>query len=171
MRALKFVAATFGVLVPLLVAAGEESANTQPTITLQRFGCYGTCPIYSVSIDAQGAVRFVGEKFVQFTGAHDSSVSTERYARLARAALALSALKDDYSPEHGCKRYVTDAPSLTVSLQSASLDKHVRVYLGCDDDTVRADIDKIRDVAELIDDTANTKQWIGDPSRRSDGHR
>jgi len=171
MRALKFVAATFGVLVPLLAAAGEDAANTQPTIKLQRFGCYGTCPIYSVSIDAQGTVHFVGEKFVEFMGAHDSSISTEQYARLARAAQVLTALKDDYSPEHGCKRYVTDAPSVTVSLQSASLDKHVRVYLGCDDDTVRADIAKVGDLVKLIDETADTKQWIGDPSRRSDTHR
>jgi hypothetical protein len=170
MRAQKFVAATFGVLVPLLVIAGEDAANTQPTITLQRFGCYGTCPIYTVSIDAQGNVHFVGEKFVEFTGEHDSSISTERYARLARAAQVLTTLKDDYSPEHGCKRYVTDAPSVTVSLQSAGLDKHVRVYLGCDDDTVGAEIAKLGEVVELIDETANTKQWIGDPSRRADAH-
>jgi len=171
MRALKFVAATFGALVPLLTTAGEDAANTQPTIKLQRFGCYGTCPIYSVSIDAQGTVHFFGDKFVEFTGAHDSSISNEQYARLARAAQVLSTLKDDYSPEHGCKRYVTDAPSVTVSLQSASLDKHVRVYLGCDDDTVRADIAKLGEVVELIEQTANTRQWVGDPSRRSDTHR
>jgi len=29
----------------------------------------------------------------------------------------------------------------------------------------------VGDLVKLIDETADTKQWIGDPSRRSDTHR
>jgi hypothetical protein len=39
-------------------------------IKLQRTMCYGTCPVYSVTVDKEGNVNYYGEMFVYKRGEH-----------------------------------------------------------------------------------------------------
>ena len=45
-------------------------ANGADMITLQRTGCYGTCPIYEVSIFGNGIVSYEGKGFTAHQGKH-----------------------------------------------------------------------------------------------------
>ncbi len=53
-------------LVAVLPAAAQE--NSQPVITLERTACFGACPVYTLSIYADGTVVYNGERFVDVEG-------------------------------------------------------------------------------------------------------
>jgi hypothetical protein len=60
-------------LVSLLIihSSGEESVKTMDRdieITLERGMCFGTCPVYSVSLFGNGPVLWKGEKYVAVMG-------------------------------------------------------------------------------------------------------
>ena len=43
-------------------------------ITLQRTACFGACPVYTVSIYADGTVAYNGERFVEVEGTQTGSI-------------------------------------------------------------------------------------------------
>ena len=47
--------------------AGQPTADSAARITLERGPCFGTCPVYSVTLDGSGAVLFEGRRFVADT--------------------------------------------------------------------------------------------------------
>jgi Domain of unknown function (DUF6438) len=67
----------------LLIALTLECACTavaqqpEPLVTLRRTACYGTCPVYSLEIFADGFIRYVGVNFVQYTGERRAVVAQE----------------------------------------------------------------------------------------------
>ena len=58
--------------------AGQARADSALRITLQRGPCFGTCPVYSVTLDSSGAVLFEGRRFVADTGISTGSVPRPR---------------------------------------------------------------------------------------------
>ena len=47
-------------------------------MSLERGPCFGTCPVYKVTIERTGAVRFEGKRFVADTGVSTGTVSPAR---------------------------------------------------------------------------------------------
>lgn len=47
------------------------------SITLERTGCLGGCPIYKVEIKSNGNVVYVGERFVDLEGVHTWDIESE----------------------------------------------------------------------------------------------
>jgi hypothetical protein len=60
------------------------SADT--VIRLERSGCYGECPQYSLEVLADGRVTFVGEQDVAAIGARTRTIDPESVAFLLRVA-------------------------------------------------------------------------------------
>jgi hypothetical protein len=54
-------------------------------LTLQRGPCYGTCPVYQVSVSALGVVTWLGEMFVECTGPASWQLPGSRVAQIERA--------------------------------------------------------------------------------------
>lgn len=44
------------------------------TITLERTACYGTCPIYTFTLNNDGTATYTGKKFVERIGDYSTSV-------------------------------------------------------------------------------------------------
>ena len=57
------VRVAFAVIIGLaaVVAAQEPDPPPDALIRLQRTSCFGSCPIYTVTIDARGTVTYEGE--------------------------------------------------------------------------------------------------------------
>jgi Domain of unknown function (DUF6438) len=54
------------------------------SITLRRGPCFGTCPMYEVTLAADGAATWYGERFVDRLGRHQGQVDVNDFGRLAR---------------------------------------------------------------------------------------
>ncbi len=139
-------------------AHSEAEAHNAPlvdrgvTITLERMGCFGTCPAYKVRIDGDGNVTYKGASFVAEVGERHGKVSREDVAALLRAfeAAGFESLHDDYSVA------ATDLPSHIVTLTRNGRTKIVRDYGG-----IMVGMPKtVEDIELQIDRVANTRQWV-----------
>ena len=82
-------------------------------IKLERTGCFGMCPAYSIEIRGDGSVTFNGGSFSLISGVHRESISSTAVANLVnefRRADYFS-LKDKYVTN------VTDMPRYTTSIE------------------------------------------------------
>jgi hypothetical protein len=114
--------------------AGAARADSAVRITLERGPCFGTCPVYSVTLDGSGAVLFEGRRFVA-----DSGISTGRVprARIDSLVAELTArgyfdFADRYvAGEPGCVQYATDLPSVITGVQAGGRRKRIEHDHGC----------------------------------------
>jgi hypothetical protein len=124
--------------------------NGDIVASLSRGGCYGDCPIYTVTLHRDGTVDYDGEQYVKVTGkqtGHVDATAIEKLeAQFAKAGFA--DLKDAYS-EEDC----TDLPGATLTFHG----KTVNHYFG-DRSAPRV----LFDLETAIDESAQSEQWVGD---------
>jgi hypothetical protein len=137
--------------------AAPESGN-QDGVTLERGPCFGTCPVYSVTIARTGAIRFEGRRFVADSGLSTASVPRERVDSLLAELEAggYFDLADSYrSGDAVCTRYATDLPTVITEVRSRGRVKRVEHDRGC------ADAPKaLSDLEARIDEVAGVSRWI-----------
>lgn len=84
----------------------DEYQTVITSITLRRGPCFGACPIYEVTLAADGAATWYGERFADRLGRHQGQVDVHDFGRLARFMLRAGFL--DWEPEY--LGSVTDLP-------------------------------------------------------------
>jgi len=121
-------------------------------VTLQRGACFGTCPIYRVSIASDGTVSYDGQRFVRVTGHRTRKISQKKVRQLYHAFMRADffALNDAYVAR------VTDLPTYKLSLIAKGRRKTVRDYGGHRIGMPRS----VTDLERLVDETAGTKAWV-----------
>ena len=146
--------------------AVEASARPAPEagadsdgVTLERGPCFGTCPVYTLTLDRAGGVRFEGRRFVADTGVSTGMVPGERVDSLF-AELKTSGyfgFADSYrSGDPGCERYATDLPTVITEVRLGGRTKRIEHDRGC--------VDAPRALSELetrIDEVAEVRRWVG----------
>ena len=125
--------ATMGTDKPMAIEGDSISYETGP--------CFGTCPVYTVTIRPDGTGTFEGKRFTAVTGTRDFTASPAAYRRFA-AALAPYRPKDAetlYQPGGAnCPNAPTDMPSVDVRWSEASGGaRHLGYYYGCGDAAMR----------------------------------
>ena len=126
-------------------------------IQLRRTSCYGTCPIYTVSIDARGRVTYEGEKFVRVVGHQTAAIEPSTVAKLLTRAESIHFfdLRNAYryieNPD-GSTSTVTDLPTTIVTITTSGRTKTVEDYVGAPD--------ALREFERAIDEAAGTKRWV-----------
>ncbi len=138
-------------------AAAEQS--TGPVATLERTPCFGTCPVYEVSIFRDGTVKFVGKQHVRQQGAATASISPGAVDSLV--ADLESAGYFDFAGDYvmdapGCGPYATDSPTVTTSLSAGGRTKRIRHDYGCSGAPP-----ELRPLEQRIDEVAGTSRWTG----------
>jgi Domain of unknown function (DUF6438) len=136
-------------------------------ITLERTVCLGFCPVYKLTITADGAVVFEGHQFVKQKGATiKSAISRERLKQLMAEfdRVKFFSLEDDYmNNPRVCAEYRTDNPSAFTSIRIDGKSKTVRHYHGCGGPKVPKEITELEN---KIDEIVNTAQWLPDKKGR-----
>jgi Domain of unknown function (DUF6438) len=135
----------------------EAASSATTMVTLERGSCYGTCPVYRVSLNGEGRVDFVGTRFVSHEGADTSRVAPDQVGRLVDSldAAGYFALADQYVPDSpACGRYATDAPTVTTSVRANGRSKTVRHDHGCAGAPAA-----LAGMERLIDSVAGTARW------------
>jgi hypothetical protein len=150
-------------------AHGAPMSNAAPPqqpdpvlASLERTACFGTCPVYKLTIRADGRVDYHGEHFVKRKGDATGQLKPAQLAALrnAFARADYGKLADTY--DHVS---VTDAPSAITSFTDGAVTKTIRHYLG--DETAPAELEKLED---RIDQLVGIAQWIGTDKER-EAHR
>lgn len=130
-----------------------------PVITLERTPCYGGCPIYRVELHADGAVRFVGERFTKVTGEATGRVPADSVKALMAAfeAAKFTTLPDTLTfGSPACPERITDLPSAIVTLTKDGRTKRVIHQGGC-----RGAPPALDALEKRIDAVTGTERWIG----------
>lgn len=139
-------------------------------MTLQRTGCYGTCPDYKVTIEGNGRVvfetrplldptdvanvhrAFSNESGIRVSGTFETTITPEAVAELLEKfkEARFFSLQDEYRSD------VTDNPTYIVSIDTGHRQKSVVDYVG-----KRAGMPKsVTALQDAIDAAAQTDRWI-----------
>ncbi len=134
----------------------QAPASTEPQdfVELSRSGCYGTCPIYTVRISANGDVAWKGRMFVNATGERRAAIKAED----ARALLEQFRTPQFWSLCSSYARSITDSSTIETHVEIGGQSKTVANYA----DSAPAWVANLEDA---IDDAANTHQWRHGDSR------
>src|SRR5689334_2608812 len=137
-----------------LAAAGYPQAVPDDfSVTLGRTTCFGECPDYSVTIDAQGLVRYEGRKFVRVEGIQTDHIPVARVAALFAQIqrIRFFDLNESYRTIHtpDGEISVTDLPKTMVSVTYGGRSKQILDYLGAPE--------PLKQLEKEIDALARTK--------------
>lgn len=144
--------------VPDTSAATPSVVPAFTRVTLERKPCFGTCPVYRVSVAGDGAVAFEGLGYVDSIGSFTGRIDADRVAALARLfeEQGYFALDDKYAyGEPSCPSYATDAPTVITSVTIGNRSKRVEHDLGCAGVPQR-----LSDLESRIDEIVGTSRWI-----------
>jgi hypothetical protein len=142
----------------LLLILGTAVATAQDTtasgeITLERTPCFGTCPVYTVTIREDGTVIYNGENHVTVTGEQTSSIQPES------AAALFAAFEDagyfDWDEAYDTQT-VTDLPTIITSVTRNGETHQITRYAG-DQSAPLA----LAFLEYMVDELAYTQQWTG----------
>ena len=139
--------------------APQSSPAPAGHISLERRPCFGTCPVYTVTLERSGAVIFQGRRFVADTGGFTGSIPAARADSLFREldAAGWFALADRYGMgEPGCERFATDLPSVVTEVRMDGRSKRVEHDYGCT--TAPA---KLEALERRIDEVVGVGRWTG----------
>ena len=115
----------FGVIAILLIlsCSGNRPIPGKSSITYNRTACYGTCPIYQMSIGGNGKAVFVGERFTEKIGTWEKQLDKQTCRELFDLFSSVS--WDSMSSEYPA--FVSDVPSTIFHYRHRSIDKEVVV--------------------------------------------
>lgn len=141
--------------------AGETGATANPPgfrkLTLERTACFGACPVYRVTIHADGRVEYEGTQWVEVRGKREGRADPESLAELreALAGLELEAKHYQYG-KPACGQFMTDMPGARITIVRPAGEQRYSFNEGC-----TATPDELKRLAERIDRAARTGRWIG----------
>lgn len=116
--------------------------------------CFGACPVFAFTVQANGDGSFEGKRSTQTGGTKSFKLTRAQFDAFA-AALAPYRPKPGtdrrYSHgEKGCERAATDMPSAEISWTGPGGKSSLSYYFGCDMETNRAMADAIGNAPDLI---------------------
>lgn len=133
------------------VTPPEIRPDSKVTITLERSGCFGSCPSYTVRVSTDG-ISFEGRGNVAAMGTHREKADADAVRLLARRFVAA----DFYSMDPAYRAGVTDNPTYVLSIDVDGQAKRVVDYVGSWVGMPAV----ISDLEKAVDDFARTQRWI-----------
>ena len=119
---------------PAVQQPGEATVAARPAISLERTPCFGSCPVYTISVSPSGQVTFEGRAHVRRLGIVTGRIPKEQVdallVELERAGYFGFASRYAAS-EPACGRYVTDLPSAISSATVGGRTKRIEHDHGC----------------------------------------
>ena len=129
-------------------AAGKSGV----LVSLERTACYGTCPIYTVTVLGDGTVLWEGRRFVKVTGKAKAKLSEAKLTALEDAFKEADffSLADTY-----VQYDMTDQPSAITQFDDGKRKKSIRHYHGD-----RRAPPALSELENKIDQIIGTVRWI-----------
>ena len=141
--------------ITLVVTADEPAAaeNGQIMISLDRGMCFGTCPVYTVTLYENGTVHWNGEMYVDVVGEASAEIDPEEVRNLSAyiEGRGFFTFNDTYVSYD-----ITDLPWATLTVSNGTSFKQVEHYHGDHSAPV-----VLHNLEDAVDVAANTSVWIG----------
>jgi hypothetical protein len=147
-------------MIPKAIFVGQRTNGSDDQITLERTACFGTCPVYKLTIKSDGSVTFDGERFTKTVGTATGKINSTNFRALVSEFEKIDyfSLADAYTPgTKQCPRMITDLPSANTSIHLNGREKSVSHYRGCGSEGV---LQKLTALEDKIDELAGTEKWI-----------
>lgn len=138
----------------LFTAEKCEQVNTEQyqypaesSISMEKTGCYGSCPIYTITIHADGRAEYNGRRFVKKEGAYRKTFSPKQTNALFQAfdSAGLHSYQDEYTAP------VTDLPYTYLSWVHEGRTKKITLYYDFPE--------KLDGLAKLVASFAESEGW------------
>lgn len=137
----RFGKSSFGMLAfSALIASCSQSDQGviqgepgNPVITLSEGPCFGTCPIYDMTLRPNGTFSLYGERFVKETGPQEGSIGVDAWteATAALEAAGFWTAEPIQTPEN-LQNCQTDAPTARVTSRTEDGREKTLIYdAGC----------------------------------------
>jgi len=166
------------VLVALALTACRPTLTATPaslaradSLVLDRSPCFGRCPVYRLSLHADGSVMFTPLPPSDTTRTASDSILPTQFEGLLHEAerIGFFGLPPIILDDHTfCPVAATDHPTATVTVFRADSVNRVVDYQGCragNDTSVVARLEALRHFESAIDSVAGSERWIR-PARR-----
>lgn len=127
-------------------------------ITLNRWGCYGRCPVYQIEIHGDGTVLYDGKFNVARKGKHTKKISHASLVKL----VDVFRNADYFSLSESYHSAVTDNPTYVSSISFDGVSKSVTDYAG----RYVGMPQSVSDVEAAIDQLSGACGWIGSTCKR-----
>jgi hypothetical protein len=142
----------------------QSNVPPDTVITLERTICYGSCPMYTLTVKADGSVSFQ-PKYVEGRAIVSGEMKRTSISRDKVKELLLQFAKADYFAfkdsyklfDKECPESWTDHPSAITSLTINGKYKSVNHDYGCKGNI---GLDRLTELEKQIDEIANTKRWL-----------
>jgi hypothetical protein len=125
---------------------------TRNHVALSRTMCFGTCPVYTVTLVDDGRVIFDGQEYVRTTSVVKAQIASGDFKKLADELLKANIF--GLSPGDG-KQVMTDESHAILDVFLRGKARHIDHYLG--DPSASK---QLLEIEKRIDEVANTKRWI-----------
>jgi TonB family protein len=139
---------------PPNTAPPESPASEDDFVVLARSGCYGPCPVYSVTVVGNGEITWDGKMFVEARGSKQSRIPPER----ARALIDLFRTADVWSLCRSYSQSITDSSAAEITISLGGQIKRVHDY-------AESSPPWFRDLQLAVDAAADTHLWRHGDSR------
>jgi hypothetical protein len=125
--------------------------------------CYGSCPVYKVTLRKDGSGTFEGKHFTAVTGERIFRVTPEQYRAFADHLEPLRPSSGSVRLAEGaCWNAATDHPSAEVTwVSSIGSSQSYHLDYGCDAERNREAIERLRSAPNLLP----IREMIGDSRR------
>ncbi|KQM63610.1 hypothetical protein ASE75_10815 [Sphingomonas sp. Leaf17] len=131
-----------------MTPVGTPVAIERETIRYATEPCFGTCPVYSVTVQPDGSGVFTGVQHTAVTGERAFKATPDAYRRFAARLQPYRPAQGDMLYEQGtalCPNAATDGPSVDVRWSDISGGgAHLRYYYGCGVEKLRPMADALR---------------------------
>ncbi len=122
-------------------------------IRLERTMCYGNCPVYNVTVDKEGNVKYEGEMFVYKSGEYRWKIPSKKVKQLSDLIENFGFESYIYKPLNG---FITDQPSCITTVKYSDGDsKEIDHYYG----DILLD-DRLTDFEKKIESIIGTKKYV-----------
>ena len=130
-----------------------STAASELFIKLDRGSCFGSCPVYELTISSSGLVSFHGKEFVARLGQHTRQLTPAQMDAL-RAATATARFFEVKSQRR--LTIISDSPTLDLTINEGGQTRHIRVDVGSAEWWPPA----VSHLGDVIDDIADSGEWI-----------
>lgn len=127
------------------------AASGPASISYETGPCFGACPVYKVTVNADGSGVFEGRRFTAVEGHRSFRVTPGQYARLVAHLEPLRPASGSrrYSGE-ACAMMATDLPSADVTWEGPAGAQQLYFYHGCDMEKNRPIAERLNAVPDLL---------------------
>jgi hypothetical protein len=147
---LAFTAAVLGLSA---CATTRQSGGLPDRISYETGPCFGACPVYAVTVNADGTGQFEGKRFTAVSGLRSFRVTPDQYRAFADRLAPLRPKSGSvrYSGAPLCRAMATDLPSVDVKWRVRSGGgQELYFNYGCDIEARRAIADRLGSAPDLL---------------------